>query len=81
MKKETLWLLFIGGLLTISSFITSLFIDIPEAAEDFLKGFGVALIVAALFLQRKSQKTNYFPYNRNNDKANHSLPEYRREKI
>jgi O-antigen/teichoic acid export membrane protein len=56
MKKQTLWLLLIGGLFTSITFFTSSFINMPDSTRDFMKGFGVALIVGALFLQGKSKK-------------------------
>jgi len=56
MKKQSLWLLLTGSLFTSFTFFAGSFINIPDPTEDFMKGFGVALIVGALFLQGKSKK-------------------------
>jgi hypothetical protein len=56
MKKQTLWLLLIGSVCMSFSLLASPFIKVPDSITDFLKGMGVAFIIAALFVQKKLQR-------------------------
>lgn len=49
MNKKALWLLLIGSLLMALPVSTRWFFTIPVDAADFIKGFGVALIIASAF--------------------------------
>lgn len=56
MKKQTILLLLIGSLCLSITLLTRHFFTIPEDPADFIKGFGAALIIGALFVQRKLSK-------------------------
>jgi len=56
MKRLTLWLLLIGSLLMIFTLLADSFINISPSLEDFVKGFGITLVVGALLLQKNSKK-------------------------
>ena len=57
MKKQTRWLMLIGTLCMSFTLFTRSFINVPESISDFLKGFGVALIFSAFFLEKKKKQT------------------------
>lgn len=56
MKKQTLWLLFLGTFSMAFGLLASPFIHVPNAADDFLKGLGIAFIFSALFLDGKMKR-------------------------
>jgi len=56
MKRQALWLLAIGAVLMSFTLLTKNFFQIPEGPDDFMKGFGVALMISSLFVQRKLDK-------------------------
>jgi hypothetical protein len=58
MSRKTLWLMLIGNLCMTFSLFTSPFFAVSESAGDFLKGFGVALVIGAFFLEVKRKRTS-----------------------
>lgn len=56
MKKLTLWLLLTGSLLMSFTLLTRSFLNVSDYAEYLMKGFGVALVVGALILEKNSKK-------------------------
>ena len=56
MKKQTLWLLFLGTFSMAFGLLVSPFMQVPNSADDFLKGLGIAFIFSALFLDRKMRR-------------------------
>ena len=57
MKKQTRLLMLIGALSMSFTMFTRSFINVPESVSDFLKGFGVAIILGAFFLERRKRRT------------------------
>ena len=51
MKKQTRWLLLIGMLSISFNLFTKSFLAIPQDLVDFLKGFGIAIILGIFFLE------------------------------
>ncbi len=56
MKKQTLLLLLLGALCMSFPLFSRTFISITDNVADFLKGFGVAMIIGALIIQSKKKK-------------------------
>lgn len=55
MNKQSYRLLLLGNLLMSLPMLLRSWLPIPEDPADFLKGFGVALILAAAFTMRKNK--------------------------
>jgi hypothetical protein len=53
MKKQTLLLLLVGTLCMSFSLLMQPFFEVPSNIGDFLKGFGVTMMVASVFVERK----------------------------
>ncbi len=56
MKKQTILLLLAGTLLMSFTLFTRHFFNTPDSLGDFLKGLGLAFIIAALIVQKKLDK-------------------------
>jgi hypothetical protein len=56
MKKQTLWLLLIGNLCMSFTLFTNPIMKVPVDLGDFIKGFGVALVFGALYVQKKLER-------------------------
>jgi hypothetical protein len=56
MKKQTLWLLFLGTFIMAVPLFISPLVQIPDSIGDFLKGLGVAFIISSLFVERKMRR-------------------------
>ena len=56
LKKETLWLLLAGTALMSLNLLAPDRINLSDSLTDFLKGFGLSLLIAALFVEKKRVK-------------------------
>jgi hypothetical protein len=58
MKKQTLWLLFLGTFSMAFSLFVSPLVQVPTSVNDFLKGLGIAFIFSALLVERKLKRAD-----------------------
>jgi hypothetical protein len=56
MKKQTLWLLFLGGIFMGFGLFAPYIIKISDSVTDFVKGMGVAFIIAGFFIEIRSRR-------------------------
>jgi len=62
MKKRTCWLMLIGALCMGFTLFTRSFINVSESISDFIRGFGVAMIISAFILERTKKQTCKSPH-------------------
>ncbi|HFA49446.1 MAG TPA: hypothetical protein ENJ95_10575 [Bacteroidetes bacterium] len=56
LKGRAFKVFFAGTMLMALPFVVKHIFNMPENLEDFIRGFGVALIVGSLFLQKKQER-------------------------
>jgi hypothetical protein len=68
--KNKVKMMMLAGMICLSfNLIVKHFIQIPGDVVDFVKGFGVALIISCLFVQRKLEYADRKPVNGDNSET------------
>jgi ribose/xylose/arabinose/galactoside ABC-type transport system permease subunit len=57
MKKQTCWFMLIGALCIGFTSLTRSVFTVPESISDFIKGFGIAVILSTFILEVRRKRS------------------------